>query len=46
MKLVICLQVINELDDKKGDPRLSDRAKRAIKDIQELRGKNPVPASL
>jgi hypothetical protein len=44
VKLVICLEVIDELDDKKRDSRLSDRAKRAIKDIQELRGKEFRPA--
>ncbi len=43
VKLVVCLQVINELDDKKGDPRLSDRAKRAVKDIREMRDKEIRP---
>jgi predicted ribonuclease YlaK len=33
--LVICMPVIDELDQKKSDPRLTDRAKRAIKDIAE-----------
>lgn len=32
--LVICLQVIHELDDKKSDSRLADRAVRAIKEIR------------
>jgi hypothetical protein len=36
--LLICFQVIKELDDKKSDPRLSERAKRAIKEIGDLRG--------
>jgi hypothetical protein len=33
--LVICLPVIQELDNKKSDPRLADRARRAIKEIEE-----------
>ncbi len=43
VKLVVCLQVINELDDKKGDPRLGERAKRAVKDIREMRDKEIRP---
>jgi hypothetical protein len=43
VKLVVCLQVINELDDKKGDTRLSERAKRAVKDIREMRDKEIRP---
>ena len=34
VKLVICLQVIKELDSKKDDARLSDRARRVIKELQ------------
>jgi len=37
VKLVICLQVIAELDEKKSDPLLGKRANRAIKEIQDLR---------
>src|SRR4051812_40650440 len=33
--LVVCLQVIHELDDKKSDSRLGQRADRAIKEIRE-----------
>ena len=33
--LVICLPVIQELDGKKSDARLADRARRAIKEIEE-----------
>jgi len=36
VKIVICLQVICELDDKKNDSLLSDRAKRVLKDIQQI----------
>ena len=36
VKLVICLQVIHELDEKKNDSHLSDRAARAIKEISGL----------
>lgn len=43
VKLVVCLQVINELDDKKGDARLGERAKRAVKDIREMRDKEVRP---
>lgn len=35
--LVLCLQVIHELDEKKDDARLGERARRAIKEIQKLR---------
>ena len=35
VKLVLCLPVINELDEKKNDPRLGDRARRSTKDIEE-----------
>lgn len=38
VKLVLCLQVIHELDQKKSDPRLGDRAKRAIREIRAFRG--------
>lgn len=34
--LVFCMQVIDELDDKKSDPRLADRASRVIKDITRV----------
>ena len=34
VQLVICLQVIHELDAKKSDSRLADRAVRAIKEIR------------
>tara|TARA_R110002167_G_scaffold77944_8_gene216082 strand:- start:8378 stop:9715 length:1338 start_codon:yes stop_codon:yes gene_type:complete len=37
VKLILCLQVIHELDEKKDDPRLGGRAKRVIKEIKELR---------
>jgi hypothetical protein len=37
VQLVLCLQVIHELDEKKDDPRLSDRANRAIKEIKAIR---------
>lgn len=33
--LVVCLQVVHELDDKKSDTRLGARAERAIKEIRE-----------
>lgn len=33
--LVVCLEVIHELDDKKSDTRLASRAERAIKEIRE-----------
>lgn len=34
VQLVICLQVIHELDEKKSDSRLGDRAARAIREIR------------
>ena len=34
--LVICIQVIHELDEKKGDSRLSERAERAIREIRTI----------
>ena len=37
VKLILCLQVIHELDEKKDDPRLGGRAKRIIKEIKEVR---------
>ena len=43
--LVICLQVVQELDDKKDDPRLRSRAERAIKEIRQLMGRQSVPKS-
>lgn len=36
LQIVICMQVIDELDDKKCDVRLADRARRAIKDIERF----------
>jgi predicted ribonuclease YlaK len=36
--LMICMPVLDELDGKKSDSRLGDRARRAIKDIREFRG--------
>lgn len=35
VRLVVCLTVIHELDEKKSDHRLSSRAERAIKEIRE-----------
>jgi rRNA-processing protein FCF1 len=37
VELVVCMTVINELDKKKSDSRLSTRAERAIRDIREAR---------
>jgi len=37
VKIVLCMQVIHELDEKKSHPRLSERAKRTIKEISFLR---------
>lgn len=34
--LVICMQVVHELDDKKNDPRLGERAGRAIREIESV----------
>jgi hypothetical protein len=40
VNLVVCLPVLNELDDKKTyDPRLSERAKRSFKDIENSENK-------
>jgi hypothetical protein len=36
VRLVLCLQVVDELDSKKSDPRLSKRAARVIKEIESL----------
>ncbi len=36
VNLILCLQVINELDGKKDDSRLGDRARKRIKEIQKL----------
>jgi hypothetical protein len=35
--ICVCMQVIHELDDKKNDPRLKERAKRAIKELRTIR---------
>jgi len=35
VEIVVCLTVINELDDKKSEPRLAARASRAIKEIRD-----------
>src|SRR4051812_31916427 len=37
VRLVLCMQVIHELDEKKDDPRLGERARRTIKEIQSIR---------
>ncbi len=37
VRLVFCLQVISELDSKKDDSRLGDRARKRIKELRELR---------
>lgn len=37
MRLVLCMQVIHELDEKKDDPKLGDRASRTIKEIKAIR---------
>jgi hypothetical protein len=37
VRLVLCMQVIHELDEKKDDPRLSDRANRIIKVIKTIK---------
>jgi hypothetical protein len=37
VKIVLCLQVIRELDEKKNDSLLSNRAKRVIKDIKQIK---------
>jgi hypothetical protein len=36
IRLVLCMQVIHELDAKKDDPRLGDRARRAIKEVETI----------
>ena len=41
VKIVICLQVIHELDEKKSDSFLSNRAKIVIKDIKQIKKPNP-----
>lgn len=37
VRLILCMQVIHELDEKKDDPRLGDRASRTIKDSKAIR---------
>jgi hypothetical protein len=37
IKVVLCLQVIDELDVKKNDPNYNERAKKALKKINELK---------
>ena len=37
IKVVVCLQVIKELDEKKDHPDLGDRARRAIREIRAIR---------
>jgi PIN domain len=37
VRLVLCLQVIHELDEKKDDSRLGDRASRTIKELKAIR---------
>jgi rRNA-processing protein FCF1 len=45
--LVICLQVIHELDEKKSDSRLAGRAERALKEIREAnRSGKPIRESV
>lgn len=34
--LVICMQAVHELDDKKNDPRLGERAAKAIREIESV----------
>src|SRR4051812_37565949 len=46
VKLVICLPVIQELDEKKSDTRLADRARRAIKEIELHEGSKPLRAGV
>jgi hypothetical protein len=41
VKLVICMQVIRELDAKKSDSRLRDRATRALQEIRSIRNSGP-----
>ena len=40
--LVICLPVVQELDKKKSEPRLGDRAARAIQAIRQFAGSTPL----
>ena len=42
VRLVFCLQVISELDDKKDDSRLGVRAQKRIRELRELRRSNTV----
>ena len=42
VRLVLCLQVIRELDEKKDDSRLGDRASKAIKEIKAIRSSGGV----
>jgi hypothetical protein len=37
VRLILCLQVIHELDEKKDDSRLGDRASRTIKEVKVIR---------
>jgi len=37
VRLVLCMQVIHELDEKKDDSRLGDRASRTIKELKAIR---------
>ncbi len=37
VRLVLCMQVVHELDGKKDDPRLGERASRTIKDTKAIR---------
>jgi hypothetical protein len=36
-RLCLCITVINELDDKKSDPQLGDRARQSIREIRQTR---------
>ena len=42
VKLVVCMPVIHELDEKKSNPRLKDRAERAIRELKAIRAKGGV----
>jgi len=47
VKIVMCMQVIHELDDKKNDTALSERASKAIKDIEHYHNlENPIRPNL
>lgn len=35
-RLILCMQVVHELDTKKDDPRLADRAARIIKEVEAI----------